>query len=151
MKICVKNYHFTAVFTVKWKCTRVFRLPCINFSLLLLLTIAKFLLPRRVDLRVWNVKKDTVVVSGGKEVNRDSHHKQEHRKKGRCCQRAWKEVIVDIKYQTYVLDSDGDVASLGVAKPSISSVADRQWVSLQLIKSTVIAGRAACSVLLGAQ
>jgi hypothetical protein len=34
-----------------------------------LLTIAKFLLPQRVDLRVWNVKKDTVMVSGDKEVN----------------------------------------------------------------------------------
>lgn len=41
-------------------------------------------------------------------------------------------MIVDIKYQTYVLDSDGDVASLGVAEPSISSVADRQEVTLEL-------------------
>ena len=46
----------------------------------MLLTIAKFLLPRRVDLRVWNVKKDTVMVSGDKEVS-SFHYKQEHRRK----------------------------------------------------------------------
>ena len=55
------------------------------------------------------------MVSRGKEVSCDSHHKQEHRRKVGVAKGLWKEVIVDIKYQTYVLDSDGDVASLGVA------------------------------------